>query len=85
MFLFDYQGFGGSEGVATAMSLHGDAISAFDYLTAQRKLKPSEIGVFGVSLGSPLAIAVAAQRGAAAVAVEDLMLPVSHSSGEETV
>jgi hypothetical protein len=78
VFLFDYQGFGGSEGVATALSLHGDANSAFDYLTTQRNVKPSEIGIFGVSLGSPLAIAVAAQRDAGAVAVEDILLPVAH-------
>ncbi len=38
VFLFDYQGYGGSEGIATVMSLHGDAISAFDYLTAHRTL-----------------------------------------------
>jgi pimeloyl-ACP methyl ester carboxylesterase len=78
VFLFDYQGYGGSGGIATAMSLHGDAISAFDYLTTQRNVKASEIGVFGVSLGSPLAIAVATQRGAGAVAAEDVLLPLSH-------
>ena len=39
-FLFDYQGFGGSKGVATATSLHGGAISAFDYLIAQRIAPP---------------------------------------------
>ncbi len=73
--LFDYQGFGGSTGIATVMSLHGDAVSAFDYLTTIRKIPPADIGIFGVSLGSPLAVAVAAQQGAGAVAVEDILLP----------
>lgn len=75
MLLFDYQGFGGSTGTATVMSLHGDAMSAFDYLTQTRGIPARDIGVFGVSLGSPLAVAVAAQRGAGAVAVEDILLP----------
>ncbi len=73
--LFDYQGFGGSTGTATAMSLHGDAMCAFDYLTRTRGIPARDIGVFGVSLGSALAIAVAAERGAGAVAVEDILLP----------
>ncbi len=75
--LFDYQGFGGSTGIATAMSLLSDSLSAFDYLTTTRGIASKDIGVFGVSLGSPLAIAVAAERDAGAVAVEDILLPTS--------
>lgn len=75
--LFDYQGFGGSTGIATAMSLLSDSLSAFDYLTTTRGIASRDIGVFGVSLGSPLAIAVAAERDAGAVAVEDILLPTS--------
>lgn len=73
--LFDYQGFGGSTGTATAMSLLGDSLSAYDYLTQTRGLRPETIGVFGVSLGSALALAVATEREVAAVAVEDVLLP----------
>lgn len=73
--LFDYQGFGSSTGIATALSLLGDTLSAFDYLTNTRGIAARDIGVFGVSLGSPLAIAVAAERNAGAVAVEDILLP----------
>ena len=75
--LFDYQGFGGSTGIATALSLLGDTLSAFDYLTNTRGIAAQDIGVFGVSLGSPLAIAVAAERHAGAVAVEDVLLPTA--------
>ncbi len=73
--LFDYQGFGGSTGIASALSLRGDTLAAFDYLTSKRGISSKDIGVFGVSLGSPLAIAVAAEREAGAVAVEDILLP----------
>lgn len=73
--MFDYQGFGASEGDATCLSLYSDVGSAFDWLVNERKCKPEDIGVFGVSLGSVLAIAVAADKNAGAVAVEDVFVP----------
>lgn len=76
--LFDYQGFGRSTGIATALSLPGDAVSAFDYLTKERGIAPKDIGIFGVSLGSVLAITVAAERQPGAVAVEDVFVPNDH-------
>lgn len=78
VFLFDYQGFGGSEGVASVMSLAADSLAAFDYLIAVKNRKPGEIGVFGVSLGSVLALMLGARRGSGAVAVEDVFLPSRH-------
>lgn len=74
--LFDYQGYGGSSGIATAISLLGDTLSAFDYVRDVRHRDPQDIGLFGVSLGSVLALTVAAEREAGAVAVEDIFLPV---------
>lgn len=76
--LFDYQGFGGSEGVASVMSLTGDASAAFDYLTATRGLEPGKIGILGTSLGSVLALFLGSQRQPRAVAVEDVFLPADH-------
>lgn len=73
--LFDYQGFGGSEGIASVMSLCTDTEAAFRYLTQQRNLKPENIGVFGISLGSILALMIANEQQAAAVAVEDVFVP----------
>ncbi|MEP3480436.1 MAG: alpha/beta fold hydrolase [Fuerstiella sp.] len=73
--LFDYQGFGGSEGIASVMSLCTDTEAAFRYLTEQRNLKPENIGVFGISLGSILALMIANEQKAAAVAVEDVFVP----------
>ncbi len=73
--MFDYQGFGASEGDATCLSLYSDVGAAFDWLVNERKCKPEDIGVFGVSLGSVLAIAIAADRNAGAVAVEDVFVP----------
>lgn len=73
--LFDYQGFGQSEGIASISSLLGDCTAAFDFLVNSRQRKPEEIGIFGVSLGSVLALTVAAEKQAGPVAVEDVFIP----------
>lgn len=73
--LFDYQGFGGSEGIASVASLCTDTEAAFQYLTREKRLKANEIGVFGISLGSILALMIANEQKAAAVAVEDVFIP----------
>jgi len=76
--MFDYQGYGGSEGSASVLSLASDATAAFDWLVNERGQPPRKIGIFGVSLGSILAMSVAASRGAGAVATEDIFLPGKH-------
>lgn len=73
--LFDYQGFGGSEGIASVMSLCTDTEAAFNYLLNEKNLKADDIGVFGISLGSILALMIAHQEEAGAVAVEDVFIP----------
>lgn len=72
---FDYQGFGASEGEASCLSLYSDASSMFEWLVKEKGCQPKDIGVFGVSLGSVLAIAIAADKNAGAVAVEDVFVP----------
>ena len=72
--LFDYQGFGNSEGAAGINSLLTDSLAAFNFLVESRGRRPQNIGVFGVSLGSVLALTVAAEKQAGAVAVEDAFI-----------
>ncbi len=73
--LFDYQGYGASEGVAGISSLLTDSLAAFDFLQEHTGRSAKDIGVFGVSLGSILALTVAAEKQAGAVAVEDAFIP----------
>jgi hypothetical protein len=73
--LFDYQGFGRSEGEASVFALLGDGLAAFDFLVHQKGRPPDRVGVLGISLGSVLSLAIAAQRKPAAVAIEDVYLP----------
>ena len=73
--LFDFQGFGESQGAPGISSLLTDSLAAFDYLQTRTQRPGKDIGVFGVSLGSILALTVAAEKNAGAVAVEDAFIP----------
>jgi hypothetical protein len=73
--MFDYQGFGKSTGDASVLTLYSDTCRVAEFLISEKKLVPADIGCFGVSLGSALAVSVAAKYQFGAVAIEDTLLP----------
>jgi len=54
-FIFDYRGYGKSEGKPSEIGTYLDAEGAWDYLVREKKVKPEEIIVFGRSLGGGVA------------------------------
>jgi pimeloyl-ACP methyl ester carboxylesterase len=65
--LVNYRGYGGSEGKPSERSLFADALVALDALAGRPDVDPSRIVLFGRSLGSAVAVHVAAERPVAAV------------------
>src|SRR3954449_865774 len=63
--LVDYRGYGASDGTPSEEALSDDAIEWFDY--AKQKLDAQSIVVFGRSLGSGVAVQLAAARPVQAV------------------
>jgi fermentation-respiration switch protein FrsA (DUF1100 family) len=61
VFIFDYRGYGKSEGKPTEEGVYSDAEGAWRYLAEDRKIPPGEIVIFGRSLGGAVA-AQAAER-----------------------
>jgi uncharacterized protein len=59
VFVFDWRGFGKSEGSASESALFHDALAAFDYV---RHLGAQRIIVYGESIGGPYAAYVAKER-----------------------
>lgn len=55
VFIFDYRGYGLSEGKPTEKGTYWDAEAAWAYLIHQRRIPASEIIVFGRSLGGAIA------------------------------
>ena len=64
-----YRGFGGSTGVISEQGLMTDAFAAYDTLIS-RGVAPGMIAVVGESLGTGVAVQLAAQRPVGAVALE---------------
>jgi len=68
VFMVDYRGFGKSTGSRTEAALHQDAQFAYNYLTKQ--YPENNIIVFGRSIGTGLAVPVAAQNKPRALILE---------------
>lgn len=61
VFLFDYRGYGRSEGIPTLPGLHLDALAALDTVFTMDEVDPERIIVFGQSLGGAVSITALAQ------------------------
>ena len=62
--MFDYRGYGRSEGSPDEAGLYADARAAHAWLAERAQLKPAEIVVMGESLGGAVAVDLAAELGA---------------------
>jgi len=69
-FIFDYRGYGRSEGRPSEQGTYLDAAAAWRYLTEQRGIAALDIVVFGRSLGGAIAAWLAAQHTPRALIVE---------------
>ena len=62
VFMFDYSGYGFSEGKATHKNVLEDANSALDYLKSREEAAGTKVVVYGQSLGGHLSAVLATQR-----------------------
>lgn len=70
VFIFDYRGFGQSQGKPSEQGTYLDAAAAWDYLVETRGFTPDKVVIFGRSLGGAVASHVAAGKDAAALILE---------------
>jgi uncharacterized protein len=66
----EYRGFAGLDGVPTELVLAADARAAYAYLRTVRGVTPARIVIYGWSLGSAVAVTLAAESEQAAVILE---------------
>ncbi len=57
--LFDYRGYGRSDGEPSEENVYADARAAYDWLINEKNFRPDEIVIFGRSLGGAVAINLA--------------------------
>jgi len=70
MLLFDYRGYGGSAGTPSEAGLYRDSRGALDWLRVQKAVDQSRICYYGQSLGSAVALELAAADPPAALILE---------------
>lgn len=70
VFVFDYRGYGRSEGEPSEAGLYRDARAAFDHLTGPLGRRPDRVILFGHSLGGAVAVDCALDRPAAGLVVQ---------------
>ena len=62
VFIFDYRGFGKSNGSPSREGVYLDGLAAYDYLRNRLGIPPNRIILFGRSLGAAVATEIAAKR-----------------------
>jgi len=72
IFIFDYRGYGKSEGEPNEEGIYLDSQAAYDWLVNVKKKVPEKIILFGRSLGGICAIEVASKNKAAGIILESV-------------
>ncbi len=70
IFIFDYRGYGRSEGKPSEAGLYRDGEAAYRYLTQKLSVSPDKLILFGRSLGGAVAVDLAQHEKAAGLILE---------------
>lgn len=70
VFIFDYRGYGNSEGSPSEQGLYKDSLAAYNYLVYEKQTSPGKIILYGASLGAAFAIDLAAKKEAGALIID---------------
>lgn len=70
VFIFDYEGYGNSQGDPSLDKVIVDGVSAFDYLVNEQHIPPERIILYGESVGGGVACQVLAQRKPGAIVLQ---------------
>lgn len=62
VFIYDYQGFGKSQGSPSLEGICADGMAAYEYVVQHRSVKPADIVLFGESIGTGVACAIASEK-----------------------
>ena len=81
-FIFDYRGFGESEGRPGEDGIYVDTQTAWDYLVKERKISPEKVIIYGRSLGGGAASKLATRVEPSAVVLESTFTSVPDLASE---
>lgn len=79
--IFDYRGYGKSQGTPSESGLYEDAKAAYDYLIVERRVSGDKMILYGESIGGIVATDLALNRGIAALITEETFTSIKDMSG----
>lgn len=80
--LFDYRGYGQSEGSPVGeRELYADADAAYDFVVKERGADPRRVALYGQSLGTAAAVDLAARKACGALVVESGLSSAADMAG----
>jgi fermentation-respiration switch protein FrsA (DUF1100 family) len=79
--LFDYRGYGLSDGQASEANAYADARASWDWLVGEKKARPGEIVIFGRSLGGAVAVELAGRVKCRGLILESTFTSVADMAG----
>lgn len=83
IFIFDYRGYGKSEGKPSEVGIYQDSRAAYDFLIQEKNVVPLEsLFLFGRSLGGICAVEVAASNPAAGLILESVFTSAKEMAGK---
>ena len=69
-FIFDYRGYGNSQGKPSEEGTYQDVTAAYKWLTEKKKVSPTDVIIFGRSLGASIAAQLASKVEAGSLIIE---------------
>lgn len=81
LFIFDYRGYGKSEGTPDEAGLQTDSLAAYDFLTKEKQVPPDRLFLLGRSLGGVFASYTASKRKAAGLIIESSLTSAHDMAG----
>ena len=82
VFIFDYRGYGRSEGkLPSEKTIYLDSRAAYEYLIQQKKIPKGKIIFFGRSLGGAIAVEMARELGCRALILESVFTSAEDMAG----
>lgn len=82
VFMFDYRGYGKSQGTPTEAGTYRDATAAWNYLTEDRNIAANQIVIMGRSLGGSVAAWLAARKNPVVAVIESTFTSAADLGGD---
>lgn len=74
--IFDYRGYGKSEGSPSEKGTYQDAEAAWDYLVQKKEIPPDKIIIVGRSMGGAIAAKLASEKESAGTVIESAFISI---------